>query len=111
MSFSGPTAPVSRSETLHQQIPADLLRLSLAVLAAAGITCLGLAGLLVSTAPRWLVALVQPCSLFLLPGYLLECLDANTYAFSETSVIWTSGAFYFCIALLLLFPVSRPSRP
>ena len=110
MSFTGPTAPASRNQALNQRIPQDLFRLLLALLAGVTLAGLGLAGLLVGTAPRWLGLLVQPCSLLLLPGYLLECIDSNAYAFSGHSVLCTSAAFYFCLALLVLFPRSRNPR-
>ena len=116
MSFSGPTAPISRRARSRDQkhglqrarISADLLRLLLAFLAAVAITAAGCLGLTVSTAPAWVSLVVQPCSLLLLPGYFVESLDQNGYAFSRHSVLAITCAIYFCLALLLLFP--RPLR-
>ena len=113
MSFSGPTAPITakaqRRNRMRRQIPADLFRLLLAVLVAGSITTAGFCGLVVTTAPAWLSLVVQPCSLLLLPGYLTESLDQNGYAFSSRGVLAISWAFYFYVALLLLF--ARRDRP
>ena len=107
MSFSGPTAPRTPDDHLRRQIPGDLLRLFLALVIAAIVTLLGVCGLMVTAGPLWLSILFQPCSLLLLPGYLLETLDMNTYSFSGRSVLGISSAFYFCLALLFLFRKHR----
>ncbi len=104
MSFSGPTAPITSRTQLHRQIRADLSRLFLAALGALAVTALGVAGMSVSTSPRWLSLLVQPFAFLLFPGFLVEALDHNTYAFSTNSILGLSVAFYFCLALLCLFP-------
>ena len=111
MSFSGPTAPASPQAELNRRIPADLLRLGAALLAGVALTGLGVLGLLVSTSPAWLAALVEPCTLLLLPGYLAECLDTNAYAFSHQGVLSICVAFYFSLALLVFFPRVRATNP
>ncbi len=111
MSFSGPTAPASPQAELNRRIPADLLRLGAALLAGVALTSLGVLGLLASPSPIWLAILIDPCALLLLPGYLVECLDGNSYAFSHQGVLLTCIAFYFSLALLVLFPRARTTNP
>ena len=100
MSFSGPTAPPNAD---RESIPADLFRLLLALLIALGVTAIGAAGLFVSTLPAWISYCVQPFSMLLIPGYLVESLDHNTYAFSTHNVLAFSCLIYFAAALLVLF--------
>ena len=68
-----------------------------------GVTALGAAGLFVSTLPPGVSLCVQPFSMLLIPGYLLESLDHNTYAFATHNILAFSCAIYFCTALLVLF--------
>ena len=79
------------------------------MLTATAVTAMGTAALFVSTLPPWISYCVQPFSLLLIPGYTLETLDRNSYAFSINHIIFFSCAFYFSIALLLLFRKPAPA--
>ena len=91
MSFSGPTAPPSGRAPLA----AELRLLARAGAWAAALTAIGLCGLFVTTAPPRISLLLEPLSLLLFPGYLLESLNKNQYAFSKDGVLWLTAAFYF----------------
>lgn len=102
-----PAAPLSqaiRTSTPLRLLAAAGLRLVLAALFSCAVVLLGIAGVNVTTAPRWLSLLVEPLSFLLTPGGIYAWVKAmhTKVDFSAATVVRMSLVFYFIVFAVFL---------
>ncbi len=106
ISFAGAPAPKPRRPHPFAWLP----RLLLAAIIASILVALAVFGLYLTTYPALVTYILQPFSLLLLPGVLLEGIGHTEFTFSKPTAIVLSFLIYFLLAAYLLRPTNRPSR-
>ena len=90
------------------------LRLLLAAVLSGALVATAVAGMMVTSAPRWVSLTLEPFSLLLFPGALAAWAEAayNKLDFSGTTTIHVALLFYFfAFAFLLLHLLRRRFHP
>lgn len=117
-----PTQPILRAHrrlSLSHLLMQAVVRLFLAAALSAAVVATAVAGMMVTSAPRWVSLTLEPFSLLLMPGALFAWAEAafNKLDFSGTTAIRVNVLFYFfAFAFWLLHHLRhkiypRASRP
>jgi hypothetical protein len=83
-------------------LSANAARIGLSLLLAAMLLGIGMAGMFVSAAPRWVSLLLEPLSLLLMPGLLVAILVAGAHDFGPVVVVVGSAVFYTALVYTAL---------
>ncbi len=85
-------------------------RVLLAAAATALLLYVSTQAMLVTTAPKIVSLLVEPFSLFLLPGLVVAVLLAGAHDFTPGAVLFIAAIFYMAIFYWALTRLSKPAR-
>jgi hypothetical protein len=85
-----------------------LVRLVLAAAVAAALVAVAVGAMYVTTTPASVSLLLEPLSLFLLPGLVVSIVLAGPHDFSPATAMYVTFGFYVVLFYTLLWRLNRP---